>query len=120
MLNLSKIDFRHSFATKVSLWMLATTAAVFLLSFGTALWFAGAGVLHEGHQKANLELDKAVLFLTNEMNAVEVAGNNLAASWDSDRKISTSSATTGTYKAYASLSPPMSTPNTRKVSPPIS
>ena len=88
MLNLSKIDFRHSFATKVSLWMLATTAAVFLLSFGTALWFAGAGVLHEGHQKANLELDKAVLFLTNEMNAVEVAGNNLAASWDSDRKIS--------------------------------
>ncbi len=87
MSNLNKIDFRHSFATKVSLWMLVTTAAVFVISFGTALWFAGASILSDGHHKANLELDKAVLFLTNEMTAVETAGNNLAASWDKDKRV---------------------------------
>lgn len=81
MKHLEKIDFRHSFATKISIWMLVTSALVFLVCFGTASWFAGVMMLNDGHKKANLELDKAILYVTDEMNSIECAGNNFAEFW---------------------------------------
>ena len=87
MTNLEKIDFRRSFATKVCIWMLLTTALVFLICFGTASWFAGKMMLNDGHQKANLELDKAILYVTDEMDNIESAGKNFAAYWSKDRNL---------------------------------
>ena len=75
---MEKISIRHSFVTKICLWMLGTTAAVFIASFGTSLWFASSGMLADGHDKANLELDKALLYVTDEMDKIEIAGNNFA------------------------------------------
>lgn len=80
------IDFRHSFAAKVCFWMLVTSACVFLVCFGTASWFASDMMLGDGHKKANLELDKAILYVTDEMNCIETAGNNFAELWSNDAK----------------------------------
>ena len=79
MKQLDRINFRHSFAAKICLWMLITSACVFLVCFGTASWFASKMMLGDGHKKANLELDKAILYITDEMNATETAGVNFAA-----------------------------------------
>ncbi len=76
--NIERIGFRHSFATRVSMWMLGMTGLVFLLSFCGASWFAGKMMLIDGHKKANLELDKAILNITDDMDAVETAGNNFS------------------------------------------
>lgn len=84
---MERISIRQSFATKVCIWMLATAAIVFIASFGTALWFASAGMLEDGHDKANLELDKALLYVNDEMNAVEVAANNFAAMGKRDNRL---------------------------------
>ena len=64
MKQLDRINFRHSFAAKICLWMLITSACVFLVCFGTASWFASKMMLDDGHKKANLELDKAILYGT--------------------------------------------------------
>lgn len=89
--NLEKINFKHSFATKICLWMLVMTACVFLVTFGIASWFASQMMLEDGHKKANLELDKAMLYVTDEMNAIEGAGNNFASlwKWNKDKDLST-------------------------------
>lgn len=79
--NLEKINFKHSFATKICLWMLVMTACVFLVTFGVASWFASQQMLEDGHKKANLELDKAILYVTDEMENIEGAGNNFASLW---------------------------------------
>lgn len=76
--NIERIGFRHSFATRVTLWMIGMTGLVFLLSFCGASWFAGKMMLVDGHKKANLELDKAILCITDDMDAVETAGNNFS------------------------------------------
>ena len=76
---LVKIDFRHSFATKICIWMLFACACVFVTCFMTASWFASDMMLNDGHRKANLELDKAKLYVTDEMNIIQSAGNNFAA-----------------------------------------
>lgn len=76
--NIERIGFRHSFATRVSMWMLGMTGLVFLLSFCGASWFAGKMMLIDGHKKANLELDKAILNITDDMDGVETAGNNFS------------------------------------------
>lgn len=89
MKHLDKINFRHSFAAKICVWMLITSTCVFLVCFGTASWFASEMMLNDGHKKANLELDKAILYVTDEMNTIESAGNNFAAFWNKDRHIST-------------------------------
>ena len=68
--------------------MLVTSTCVFLICFGIASWFASEMMLGDGHKKANLELDKAILYVTDEMNTVESAGRNFAAFWKKDRKIS--------------------------------
>lgn len=68
--------------------MLITSTCVFLVCFGTASWFASEMMLNDGHKKANLELDKAILYVTDEMNTIESAGNNFAAFWNKDRHIS--------------------------------
>ncbi len=68
--------------------MLVTTACVFLLSFAGASWFASKMMLEDGHRKANLELDKAILYVTDEMNIIESAGNNFSAFWSLDRRLS--------------------------------
>lgn len=81
------MSVKHSFATKVCLWVLVTTLAVFVLCFGGGLWLASKGMLDEGHGKANLELDKAILFVDNEMTAVETAGRNFASQFDKDGKM---------------------------------
>lgn len=86
MKHLDKIDFRHSFAAKICIWMLITCACVFLVCFGTASYFASDMMLGDGHKKANLELDKAILYVTDEMNTIETAGNNFAEYWNKDRK----------------------------------
>lgn len=91
MQNLGKIDFRHSFATKICLWMLATTAFVFIICFGSASWFASKMMLADGHRKANLELDKAILYITEEMKEMECAGNNFASFWKKDRHLAADS-----------------------------
>lgn len=78
MTALEKIKFRNSFATKISVWMLVMTSIVFTVCFGAALWFASDDILKDGHAKANLELDKAILYVTDEMNTIEVAANNFA------------------------------------------
>ena len=88
MKTLDKIDFRRSFAMKISIWMLATTAIVFLLCFGSASWLAEKMMLKDGHKMANLELDKAILYVTNEMNGIECAGSNFAAYWTVERNLS--------------------------------
>ena len=80
------MSVKRSFATKVCFWVLITTLIVFVLCFGSGLWFASEGMLEEGHCKANLELDKAILFVDNEMTAVETAGNNFASQFDKDRR----------------------------------
>lgn len=87
MKQLERINFRHSFAAKTCLWMLATSACVFVVCFGIALWFASNMMLDDGHKKANLELDKAILYVTDEMNTVECAGNNFAAFWNKGRDL---------------------------------
>ncbi len=76
--NIERIGIKHSFATKVTLWMLGMTGLVFLLSFCGASWFAGKMMLVDGHRKANLELDKAILNITDDLDEVEAAGNNFA------------------------------------------
>lgn len=86
MKHLDKIDFRRSFAAKICIWMLATCAFVFLLCFGTASYFASEMMLGDGHKKANLELDKAILYVTDDMNNIETAGNNFAQFWNKDQK----------------------------------
>lgn len=77
----SKIDFRRSFVAKICIWMLVTSACVFLVCFGFASWFASEMMLEDGHKKANLELDKAIFYVTGEMNMIETAGNNFAEYW---------------------------------------
>ena len=86
MKTLDKIDFRRSFATKASIWMLATTAAVFLVCFGSASWLAEKMMLSDGHKMAGLELDKAILYVTDEMDGIECAGKNFAAYWTIERR----------------------------------
>ena len=81
------MSIKHSFVTKVCLHVLVTTLAVFMLCFGCILWFAGEDMLREGHKKANLELDKAILFVNGEMEAVEVAGRNFAATFSKDERL---------------------------------
>lgn len=88
MNHLDKINFRHSFAAKVCIWMLLTSACVFLACFGMASWFASQMMLGDGHKKANLELDKAMLYVTDEMNTIEVAGRNFAEFWKTDHQMS--------------------------------
>lgn len=88
MKQLDRINFRHSFAAKICLWMLITSACVFVVCFGTASWFASKMMLGDGHKKANLELDKAILYITDEMNATETAGVNFAAYWKQDKPLS--------------------------------
>ncbi len=83
--NLERMNIRHSFATKICLWILMMTACVFLLSFFGASWFAGRMILEDGHKKANLELDKAILYITDKMDVVEGAGNNFASFWQWNR-----------------------------------
>ena len=51
-------------------------------------WFASKMMLGDGHKKANLELDKAILYVTDEMNATETAGVNFAAYWKQDKPLS--------------------------------
>lgn len=81
------ISLRRSFATKVCLCVLITSLSVFVLCFGSSLWFASEDMLREGHKKANLELDKAILFVNGEMEAVEVAGRNFAATFSKDERL---------------------------------
>lgn len=88
MVKLDKISFRHSFATKIGIWMLATTALVFLACFGSASWLASKMMLSDGHKKANLELDKAMLYITDELDIIESAGNNFAVFWNDGNTIS--------------------------------
>ena len=88
MKRLDKIDLRHSFAAKICIWMLVMSAFVFLACFGIASWFASEMMLNDGHKKANLELDKAMLYVNDEMNIAESAGHNFAAFWNKDRKLS--------------------------------
>lgn len=84
---MERISIRHSFVTKICLWMLGTAAAVFVACFGTALWFASSGMLEDGHDKANLELDKALLYVTDEMDKIEIAANNFATLGKRDRSL---------------------------------
>ena len=79
-----KIKFGNSFATRISLLTLVATTCVFVVCFGMALWFASAEILSDGHEKANLELDKAMMFVTGEMETVETAGNNFVQALDVD------------------------------------
>lgn len=74
-------NIKRSFAAKVCFWTLVTSTCIFIICFGSALCFANQSMLDEGHEKANLELDKAILFVEKEINSVEVAGNNFAALW---------------------------------------
>ena len=85
MKSFEKIDFRHSFAAKVCIWMLIMSACVFLTCFGISTWFASKMMLSDGHKKANLELDKAILYVTDEMNLIEDAGNNFSVFWNKDQ-----------------------------------
>lgn len=86
MKHLDRIDFRRSFAAKICIWMLGICAFVFLLCFGTASYFASEMMLADGHKKANLELDKAILYVTDDMNNIETAGNNFAELWNNDER----------------------------------
>lgn len=87
MRKIDKINFRQSFATKISIWMLLTSTCVFVLCFGIALWFASDMMLSDGHKKANLELDKAILYVTDGMNTIEGASNNFSVYWKSSKSI---------------------------------
>ena len=73
---LEKIDMSRSFTTKMCFWMLVTSLCVFLICFGTAQWFAQRQMLADGHQKANLELDKALQYIDEEMTEIETAAKN--------------------------------------------
>ena len=84
---LDKINIRKSFTAKICFWMLGTTACVFIVCFGIALYFASDMMLNDGHRKANLELDKAILYVTDEINTIECAGNNFAAFLNKDRHL---------------------------------
>ncbi len=79
--NFGRISFRYSFATRICIWMLVMTILVFLGAFGGASWFASKMMLEDGHRKANLELDKAILSICDDMDVVESAGNNFASFW---------------------------------------
>lgn len=79
MNSLDKINIRKSFTAKICFWMLGTTACVFIVCFGIALYFTSDMMLNDGHRKANLELDKAIFYVTDDINTIECAGNNFAA-----------------------------------------
>lgn len=79
------VKFHHSFAAKVCVWMLATSVSIFAVCFGVSLWSAGDAMLADGHQKANLELDKAMLYVVDEMNNVETSARNLLSLGRRDR-----------------------------------
>ena len=74
--NWDKFNVRKSFGARITLIVLFTALVVFVGSFGTGLLFAERQMLADGHDKANLELDKAVLYVNTEMENVEVAGKN--------------------------------------------
>lgn len=79
------MKFHHSFAARVCLWMLATSVSVFAVCFGISLWSANDAMLADGHQKANLELDKAILYVVDEMDNVETSARNLISLGRRDR-----------------------------------
>lgn len=81
----NKLNTQRSFAAKVCLWMLVTSTCIFITCFGISLAFAYRSMLDEGHEKANLELDKAILFVENEINTVEIAGKNFSCLWDNQQ-----------------------------------
>ena len=58
--NWDKFNVRKSFGARITLIVLFTALVVFVGSFGTGLLFAERQMLADGHDKANLELDKAV------------------------------------------------------------
>ena len=89
---LGKFHFRNSFATRICIWMMLMAGCVFMLSFFGASWYASKMMLKEGHNKANLELDKAILYVTGEMNVIENAGNNFSAFWCMGHHLSTDEA----------------------------
>lgn len=82
--NWKRYSLKHSFAAKVCFWVLATSMCVFVIAFGTGLWFASRQMQSEGHQKANIELDKALQFVNNELSSVELAGKNLEMLWETE------------------------------------
>ena len=93
---LNYVNIRRSFVAKVCFWVMLTTISVYMLVFGVGLWFAEENMLKEGHNKANLELDKALLFIDEELSAIEVSAQNIYHLWPRDRKLSADE----TYEAF--------------------
>jgi hypothetical protein len=60
---INRIDIRRSLTRKICFWTLLIAAAIFAMVFAVGAWFATQKMLKEGNQKANLELDKSILYI---------------------------------------------------------
>lgn len=81
---INRIDIRRSLTRKICFWTLLIAAAIFAMVFGVGAWFATQKMLKEGHQKANLELDKSILYIEKELELIEASAQNVAFQFPKD------------------------------------
>ncbi len=88
MIKWRKLNINHSFAAKICFWVALGITGVFMRTCTTSSQYTSKIMLENANKKANLELDKAILFIDTELEAVEIAGENLVAFLDKQHRMS--------------------------------
>lgn len=88
MIKWRKFNINHSFAAKICFWVALGITAVFMRTCTTTSKNTSRIMMENANKKANLELDKAILFIDTELEAVEIAGENLVAFLDKQHRMS--------------------------------
>ena len=82
-----KYNINHSFAAKICFWVALGITGVFMRTCTSTSHETRKIMLENANKKANLELDKAILFIDTELEAVEIAGENLVAFLDKQHRM---------------------------------
>lgn len=69
---------KSTFGAKVSMWVIGTASLVFIACFSLALIYNSNRILEEGHHKAELEVDKAVDYVTEKIGDIKEGSRNYA------------------------------------------
>ena len=60
------------------MWVIGTASLVFIACFSLALIYNSNRILEEGHHKAELEVDKAVDYVTEKIGDIKEGSRNYA------------------------------------------
>lgn len=88
MIKWRKTNINHSFAAKICFWLGLATTCVFMRSCTQITSTTYEVMVGNAYKRANLELDKSILFIDTELESVEIAAENLAAFLDKQDKMS--------------------------------